>query len=244
MVTCPHPLQRRNLSTFRIGRYGEARAYTNKTPNDEKKCITRSQLFEPLPETLSDFEKWTPSFNVFSDSHPNGKLMVVFRAKASASADDVEQWRVHERTLMETWIRTVLVPAVDSLPADSRTRMGNASSTCLTTGILPNYVRIYGEDVEELDALLPHVTAASPLNGALSWYLMFVRLGQRHQLQPGEELGPQSFGLGDEFDLSRTVRFSVHLAMNLTSMDPGFSLFWNRPELRRWCQGELLMQCI
>jgi hypothetical protein len=42
--------------------------------------------------------------------------------------------------------------------------------------------------------------------------------------------------MGEEFDLTRTVRFSVHLAKNLSSVDPGFSLFWNRQELRRWCQ--------
>jgi hypothetical protein len=91
---------------------------------------------------------------------------------------------------------------------------------------------------QELDALLPHTTAAFPLNGTLSWFQMFVRLGQHHQLQPGDEMGPQSFGLGEEFDLSRKVRFSVHLAMNLTSLDPDFSMFWNRQELGRWCQGE------
>ena len=36
------------------------------------------------------------------------------------------------------------------------------------------------------------------------------------------------------------IRFSIDLAMSLSSVNPAFSLFWNRPELQRWCQGELL----
>lgn len=65
-------------------------------------------------------------------------------------------------------------------------------------------------------------------------------MGQYHLLQPGEELGPQAFGFAEEFDLSQTVRFSVHLAMNVSSVDPAFSLLWIHEELRSWVQGELL----
>ena len=54
---------------------------------------------------------------------------------------------------------TILIPAIDSLPLDSRTRLNNASHTCLSIGVLPTYVWIYGEDVEELDVhfdVTPH----------------------------------------------------------------------------------------
>ena len=166
--------------------------------------------------------------------------MVIFRPKDTACVTDVEQWLVNQMNLLETWMTTVLVPAVDSLPQDSRTRLNNAFHTCLSTGVLPKYVRIYREDVEELDSNLPRTTTLSPLDEQLSWFFVFVCLGQRHQLQPGEELGPQSFGLEEEFDLRRTLRFSVHLAMNFSNVDPAFFLFWNHQELRRWCQGELL----
>lgn len=166
--------------------------------------------------------------------------MVVFRAKDTACATDVEEWRINEKTLLNAWMKTVLIPAIASLPPDSRTRLNNASHTCLSTGVLPKYVRIYGEDVEELEANLFHVTSQSQLDEQLSWYYLFVRLGQRHQLQSGEALGPDAFGLEEEFDLSQTLRFSAHLAMNFASVDQSFSLFWNRQELHRWCQGELL----
>ena len=61
--------------------------------------------------------------------------------------------------------------------------------------MLPKYVRIYGEDVEELEVNVLHTTWLSLLDEQLSsWYLLFVHLGQRHQLQPGEELDQQFFG--------------------------------------------------
>ena len=94
------------------------------------------------------------------------------------------------------------------------------------------YVIIYGEDVDELDSAIPHQTALAPFNEELFWYLLCARVGQCHLLQPGEKLGPQSFGLAEELDLSQTVRFSVHLVMNVSSVDNAFSLFWNSEELR------------
>ena len=90
--------------------------------------------------------------------------MVVFRLKDTACATDVEQWRVNQKNLLETWMTTVLVPAVESLPQDSRTRLNNASHACLSTGVRPKYIRMYGEDVEELDGTLPRTTTLSPLD--------------------------------------------------------------------------------
>ena len=83
---------------------------------------------------------------------------------------------------------TVLIPAVDSLLADCRTRVNNTSHTSLSTSILPKYVRIYGKDLDELDSALSHQIALSPFKGELSWYFLSVRLGQRHLLEPGKEL--------------------------------------------------------
>ena len=90
--------------------------------------------------------------------------LTVFRPKDTASATDMEQWRVNQKNLLETLMKTVLIPAVDSLPPDCRTRLNNASNTCLFTGVLPKYVRIYGEDVEKLDGNLPRTASLSLLD--------------------------------------------------------------------------------
>ena len=52
-------------------------------------------------------------------------VMVVFRAKDTASTTDVEQWRMNEKNLLDAWMKTVLMPAVDSLPPDCRTQLNN-----------------------------------------------------------------------------------------------------------------------
>ena len=94
--------------------------------------------------------------------------------------------------------------------------------------------------MEELDsALSRQAQLSSPLDGELSWHFICVRLGQRHLLDPGVELGRGSFGLTEEFDLSRTETLS-HLAMNVFHVDDAFSLFWNSRELMEWCRGEQL----
>ena len=124
---------------------------------------------------------------------------------------------------------------------DCKTHLNNASHTCrLSTGILQTHVRVYGKDLKELDSALAHQTALSPLDGELTWYFLCVRMGQRHLLEPGEELGWESSGLAEEFDLSRTAILSVHLAMNVFPVDPSYSLFWNSEEVTGWCQGEQL----
>lgn len=49
-----------------------------------------------------------------------------------------------------------------------------------------------------------------------------------------------SLGLEQELNLRRTIRISVHFAMNLSSVNHALSLFWNCPKQQRWCQSELL----
>ena len=57
----------RYLSTFKVGKYGEARAYPKKTCLENvDKTIGKSQLFPALPPHLSSYEKWLPVFNLVS----------------------------------------------------------------------------------------------------------------------------------------------------------------------------------
>ena len=89
----------RHLSTFRIARYGEGRALTRQKVEDMYIALHKSDLFRPLPPTLSDYECWMPAFNLFPYSHENAGVKVIFRAKADASPTDVEQWRESQSNL-------------------------------------------------------------------------------------------------------------------------------------------------
>ena len=105
---------------------------------------------------------------------------------------------------------------------------------------MPKYVRVYGKELDELDSALNRQTALSPFDGELTWYFLCIRLGQRHLLEPGQELGPESFDLAEEFDMSRTTNFSVHLAMNLFHVNPSYSLLWNGENMTKMFRGEQL----
>ena len=97
---------------------------------------------------------------------------------------------------------------------DCKTHLNNASHTCrLSTDIMQTHVRVYGKDLKELDSALAHQTALSPLDGELTWYFLCVRMGQRHLLEPGEELGRESFGLAEaipnQLPVSRTDQAEI-----------------------------------
>ena len=81
--------------------------------------------------------------------------------------------------LMREWWMTVFLPAINSLPEDSKTRLFNATSTALTTGILPTYVKIYPADVHSLNRAMHHME--SGLNDHFSWYFICSKFGQRHE---------------------------------------------------------------
>ena len=204
---------------------------------DLHQSIKRSQLFDDLPTPLTAYEKWLPAFKIL-DAQIGAKVSVIFRPKPTASATDLQQWQENQGTLASTWLTSVLVAAIDSLPSSCRTRRNNPTHTYLETKIPPLYIRLYKEDIQMLDRALDAVTQLAPLDRDLSWYFLCHHYGQRHLLEPGEELTSHSFGLTEAFDLTHTIRFSAHVAFNISCRDSAYSLFWNRQRLTPWCHGK------
>ena len=236
--------QCRKLSTFKVTRYGEARAYYNPKQDSGHQAIGKCRLFPDLPRNLSDYNKWIPYFQLFYGFV--GLIRVIFRAKDEASQTNLQQWQ--SQVLARVWWQSILIPAVHSLPFHSRTRRANTTGTHLATKILPTYIRMYDEDMAALDAALTSTTLLSNLNQDLDWYFVCWQMGQRRLLKVGEELGPKAFGLSDAFDLSSCCKFSAHLALNLRSTDPAYSLFWDTDVTFHWSassgNGKFLEQAL
>ena len=184
-----------------MGEYGESRAHFNDRVYDTYKKTKKGCTFDRLPEELKEFEEWQPSFTLLSE----GEVRVVFRAKPVAAAEDLERWKA--TNLARVWWTTVLIPAVHSLPAGSRTRLFNATATIQATGIPPSYLRLYAEDMRDLDVALSDATANSPLNVDLSWWFLHARFGHRCELDG--EVGPEAFGLAP---VRHGERVQVHRA--------------------------------
>ncbi len=188
-------------------------------------------MFEKLPENLSQFEGWLPGFRLVDGPAERVWVWVMFRPKLSATADDMEEWKSNCQSLQRVWWNCVLIPAVKSLPDSSRTRRFNAVHTMEVTQVFPTYMRLYEEDLREVDQALD--TTPQQLSD-FSWFFVCFSYGQRKELEVGEPLSPGAFRLGEVFDFTSTLRVSIHLAMNFKCTDDNFSLL-------RWMQCELLL---
>ena len=135
--------------------------------------------------------------------------------------------------LMREWWMTVFLSAINSLPEDSKTRLFNATSTALTTGILPTYVKIYPADVHSLNRAMHHME--SSLNDHFSWYFICSKFGQRHEgMNHDGVLCPDAFGLSEMSNLSHVDKVCVHVATNFACKDDRFSLFQDHLNTQSW----------
>ena len=149
-----------------------------------------------------------------------------FRLKADAVARDGNQWKEAEKGLLEAWTRSVLLPAIASLETSGRTRQYNAAEIALESQILPRYLHVYREDLEELDRAMEEATSSSNFT-TQSWFFGLHKFGQRNLLCGRDVLGPQSFGFGSMFNVDQLDAISVHLALNFACEDEGFDLLWD-----------------
>ena len=128
----------RCLSTFKVCRWGEARAWsTNKIENLYSK-VKRSELFDRLPDGLSEFDGWLPCFQLLKG--PPDHVFVALWPRSTSTAQDLEQWKQHSNNLQKLWWKTIFIPALQSLPRSTRTWQNNTVHTWMVMGILPRYV--------------------------------------------------------------------------------------------------------
>ena len=227
----------RCLSTFKVGRFGEARAWSGQKIQDMDKKIYKSRVFDQLPTDLSRFERWLPSFKLV-ESTPLSPVYVILRPKSSATAHKVAEWSKQWQNLPKVWWMSVFIPAIRSLPVDTRTRRFNTVRTFGVTGLLPTYMRLYKEDIVPLDQALNN-----PMHQLddFEWFFISYGYGQRKELEEGEPLGPGAFGLSDMFDLTSITKISLHIALNFSFTDRTYSLFWDLEETYRWIQCEFFL---
>ena len=150
---------------------------------------------------------------------------------------DANKWKKAERGLPQVWVRHVLLSAVASLETSRRTRRFNTVETALSTDILPKYVRLYREDLDELDEKLEEATSSSSHFTTLMWFFALYKFGQRFLCCTRDTLGPESFGFGSMFQADRLDSVSVHLALNFSSNEDMYDLFWDRLRIKDWTRG-------
>ena len=172
----------RKLSAFKVCEFGEARIWVGAPVQEGYEFLSKSVLFHPLPPHLSEFESWMPSFKLMEAL--GASVQVIFRLKPDAAVRDGNEWKKAERGLPQLWTRRVLLPAISALET-SRTRRYNTVETALSTDILPKYVRLYREDLDELDEKLEETTTSSSHFTSITWCFALYKFGQRFSSAQG-----------------------------------------------------------
>jgi hypothetical protein len=130
----------------------------------------------------------------------------------------------------------ILIPAIESLHGNMRTRKNNTVATTCTTGVVPDYVRVYKEDLTSLDSALREATQSSDDMKSLLWYFASWKFGHQMQLEEGQEMSMESFAIDKMFDKDTIEKASFH---DFHSTCTDYSLFWDRPKTKEWTKGEL-----
>ena len=150
---------------------GEARAYFRSHVEDTYKATSKGGIFEYLPDNLKEFQARQPSFRLVAGPRISD-VMVVFRPKPEAVPDNVKKWREEQSNLPCTWWTKILILALHLLLAASRIWRFNTTATFQATGTLPKYIKLYHEDLKQLEHNLAVVSQISPFKDNLSWYFM------------------------------------------------------------------------
>ena len=138
--------------------------------------------------------------------------------------------------LPQLWTRHMLLPAIAPLEMSRRTRRYNAVETALSTDVLPKYVRLYREDLDELDQKLEKATSSSRFT-SLTCFFILCKFEQRFLFCTRDMLGPESFGFGSMFKVDLLDSISILLCLNFSSDEDEYELFWDRPRIHAWARG-------
>ena len=160
--------------------FGEGRLYTTYKVVDAFKYVHKCQFFNPLPPDLSTFDTWFPSFRIADGIGAPVNVLLTF--KPDTNLVDAEEWKMAQKNLPHKWFTTILIPAIESLDGSRRTRLNNTVSTMCMSGIIPDYIRIYKEDLTSLDDAISEATQSSEDMKSLLWYFASWKFGQQMRL--------------------------------------------------------------
>lgn len=218
----------RHLDAFILCPFGESRVYTSPKVTDQCSYFNKSQtfntsLYDPDHMRMSEF---TPGFN-FVDI-VGGPLRVVGIVNKSGSLEQLEEFtekRSRDKISRYFFIH-VLIPALNRLPSTTRTRRHNLSLCSVHCSDLPDYFRIYEEDVDALSVAICSAQRTLPPDVPYRFYFAFFKFGQ--QVRITDPINIRTIGFSHIIRKpERLCSSSIHIATTLTHTSPNFSTFWN-----------------
>ena len=144
----------------------------------------------------------------------------------TGSVADLEDMMARGKRLQNTFFLDVLVGAINRLPVTTRTRRNNLTQQIARCKLLPDYFRIFVEDLDVLSASVLNTFRSIPEDAPYRFYFTFFKFGQQIQISPPLTL--QSCNLSSVINKVRKVQScSLHIATNFSHDSSNFSTSWN-----------------
>lgn len=234
-------LASRHLDAFQVCHCGEARVQTtcgqvlDKSSFLEKNDIFDSDVYDSHHLALA---RYMPGFAFVS--MPGGtSLQVVGILNPRADVQEAERCRASPSLVRKTFFTEVLNRAILALPTSSRTRTNNLALTASITGSLPEYYRLYKEDICELSCKVRDQLRALPSDSPYWYHFVYHKYGQ--QIVLGNDGPPtlQSTQLDLLVaDVNHLECAGVHIAVNFSARDPENALFWDAERTGAHLRGQ------
>ena len=211
----------RHLDAFVVCPFGEGRVYTSPKVTDHTVYLYKAQMFETgmYDADHQRMAKFIPGFN-FTDIS-GGALRVLGIVNKSGSLQELEEIAEKKEKFANYFFREVLMKAIGKLPATTRTRKHNLIHSAQD---LPEYFRLYNEDIALLSSAITAVQRSLPSNAPYRFYFLFVKLGQQLTLAHNMR---SDFFTDIISSPARVDSSCIHIATTFTHTSPNFSIFWN-----------------
>lgn len=206
---------------------GEGRLYTSPKVTDVRRYFNKAQIF--TTDNYDDDHRriaseFMPGFNL--TDIVGGPIKVVGIVNKTGCVEQLEDMTARRNTFARYFFLRVLVEAINGLPVTTRTRRNNLSLQASQCKVLPEYFRVYLEDLHALSTSITNALRALPEDAPYKFYFSFFKFGQQQHI-------PHPFTI-DSVNLSSVINkphkiqsCSMHIATTFSHPSTHFSTFWN-----------------
>lgn len=155
-----------------------------------------------------------------------GPIRVVGIVNKTGCIEQLDEMSSKRHLFARFFFLHVLAKAIDRLPVMTRTRKNNLTLQVSHCNTLPEYFRVYSEDLDELSTALSITQRALPANTPYKFYFSFFKFGQ--QLHISHPVDISSVGLSSIVHRAHKIHScSIHFATTLTHASIDYSTLWN-----------------
>ena len=209
--------------------------YTTRKVTDHHSFVSKCDFFNTTyTATLRPIANYNPGFK-FLDL-PGASLNIISVLNTYAIVQEAEQIKSNDSLFALEFYRNILIPAIEGLAIQSKTRSNNLVTAFRHSNTLPIYFRIFQEDLPALSQSIETQFATSDHNTTYHYFFVYFKFGQMKTIVP--PITMQSLNLDLVVaDSSILLGASIHVALNFAHIDPRYSVFWSTDNTASYLRG-------